>query len=120
MSCDLARLKSASALRDWEESRAKNFSAWCKAARRLLDNLQASVQLGASQHAQLQLLLSQRSAADKAYAQALVRMPEQEGDVASERNFHLQPWAYRLRFTCQCSPLSGRGAPPRTYTCASG
>ncbi|CAK9040594.1 unnamed protein product [Durusdinium trenchii] len=75
---------------------------------------------GASQHAQLQLLLSQRSAADKAYAQALVRMPEQEGDVASERNFHLQPWAYRLRFTCQCSPLSGRGAPPRTYTCASG
>ena len=87
----------------------QNFSAWHQAAQRLLDNLQAAVQLGewhaitttgilsilrfetgqrtcfiwdfsafnprnplagASQHAQLQLLLLQRSAADKAYAQA--------------------------------------------------
>lgn len=115
----------------WQES-VQNFSAWHNAAHRLLDNLQAAVQIGhaetdtfgrwvkiasptlkmleskcagskdtllyafcsivnfllcvhffifsgllsnlqcagASQHAQLQLLLLQRSAADKAYAQA--------------------------------------------------
>eukprot|EP00434_Breviolum_minutum_P036263 symbB.v1.2.032127.t1/scaffold3806.1/size49987/4 len=90
MSCDLVRLKSASALRDWEESRAKNFSAWHQAAQRLLDNLQAAVQLGASQHAQLQLLLLQRSAADKAYAQALVRVPDQEGELMRNRSFSFE------------------------------
>eukprot|EP00435_Cladocopium_sp_Y103_P055577 s471_g18.t1 len=49
---------SMSALRDWEE--------------------------GASQHAQLQLLLLQRSAADKAYAQALVRLPDQDSQKQSK------------------------------------
>ena len=39
-------LESRSALRDWEEARAKNFSAWHTAAHRLLDNLQAAVQIG--------------------------------------------------------------------------
>eukprot|EP00439_Symbiodinium_sp_Y106_P084019 s112_g24.t1 len=70
MSCDLGRLKSASALRDWEEDRAKAFASWASASRELLESLRAAVDLGATQHLELQQLLSLRSVADRAYAQA--------------------------------------------------
>eukprot|EP00930_Biecheleria_cincta_P007155 TRINITY_DN108309_c0_g1_i1.p1 TRINITY_DN108309_c0_g1~~TRINITY_DN108309_c0_g1_i1.p1 ORF type:complete len:569 (+),score=106.19 TRINITY_DN108309_c0_g1_i1:18-1724(+) len=71
MSRDLVRLQGASDLRDWEESRSKDFSSWRACARELLAGLRVAAKLGSSQHQQLAQLLRERSAADRAYAQAL-------------------------------------------------
>eukprot|EP00933_Yihiella_yeosuensis_P055239 TRINITY_DN5396_c0_g1_i1.p1 TRINITY_DN5396_c0_g1~~TRINITY_DN5396_c0_g1_i1.p1 ORF type:complete len:566 (+),score=138.65 TRINITY_DN5396_c0_g1_i1:54-1751(+) len=71
MSNDIDRIKSACALREWEDSRSKNFAVWRSATEKLLEGLSAAVKLGSAQHLQLASFVKQRMAAENAYAQAL-------------------------------------------------
>eukprot|EP00747_Dinoflagellata_sp_TGD_P210907 gnl/TRDRNA2_/TRDRNA2_84128_c2_seq1.p1 gnl/TRDRNA2_/TRDRNA2_84128_c2~~gnl/TRDRNA2_/TRDRNA2_84128_c2_seq1.p1 ORF type:complete len:851 (+),score=222.63 gnl/TRDRNA2_/TRDRNA2_84128_c2_seq1:73-2625(+) len=84
MSSDIERLESAAALREWEERRAKTFGEWREAVQALTTSLRTTVGQSLVRHQQLELFLRHRSAAEKAYAQALQPMlaaPASEGEA---------------------------------------
>lgn len=72
MSNDLRRLESASALRIWEERRVRHFLAWKEAIDGLISGLRATLRRGSRQSRELDAFLRQRSAAEKAFVQALL------------------------------------------------
>lgn len=90
MSTDLQRIQSASALRTWEESRAKQFGAWIHAVQRIIEGTREAFRKGLTRSQELDAFTRQRAEADRAYAAALRSPPpsvkkDQPGEVPQKK-----------------------------------